>query len=163
MMKCDGSGEKRILEVLIVEDSPTQAEQLKFLLEGNGCRVTQVLNGKHALEVLDKFVPDLIISDIIMPEMDGYELCSRIKEDIKIKHVPVILLTSLSDPDDVLKSLTYGADNFFTKPYSDDYLISQINKIVEHPSQPDHENDRKEVEIFFNGEKQIIKANTPKT
>jgi PAS domain S-box-containing protein len=158
-METSLSGEKKRLEVLIVEDSLTQAEQLKYLLENNNCTVNYVLNGKQALKFLDGFTPDLIISDIIMPEMDGFELCRRIKEDSRLKHIPVILLTSLSDPEDVLKGLTFGAENFFTKPYIDDHLISHIKTIVANTIPKDDVNNRREIEIFYNGEKRIITAN----
>jgi DNA-binding response OmpR family regulator len=158
-METSLSGEKKRLEVLIVEDSLTQAEQLKYLLENNNCTVNYVLNGKQALKFLDGFTPDLIISDIIMPEMDGFELCRRIKEDSRLKHIPVILLTSLSDPEDVLKGLTFGAENFFTKPYIDDHLISHIKTIVANTIPKDDVNNRREIEIFYNNEKRIITAN----
>lgn len=147
------------MEILIVEDSQTQAEQLKYLLEQNNCMVTHAINGKQALILMEKFIPDLIISDIIMPEMDGYELCKRIREHEKLKNIPVILLTSLSDPEDVLKGLTFGADNFFTKPCQEDYLISHIQEIIEHPKTPNVEHHRDDVEIFFNGKKRQIKVN----
>jgi PAS domain S-box-containing protein len=151
--------EKRKTEILIVEDSRTQAEQLKYLLEGNNCTVSYAINGQQALELMKIFTPDLIISDIIMPGMDGFELCRRIREDQELKHIPVILLTSLSDPEDVLMSLTNGADIFFSKPYKDDYLISHINNLVSNPVQLENATANQEVSMFFNGKRRTIKAN----
>jgi CheY-like chemotaxis protein len=98
--------------ILIVEDSLTQAGRLKCLLEKNGHPVIVAANGKEALSLLGTRKPDLIISDIIMPEMDGYQLCKQIKSDENLKDIPVILLTALSDPKDVLKGLECNADNF---------------------------------------------------
>ncbi|TAL80641.1 MAG: response regulator [Bacteroidetes bacterium] len=146
-------------KILIAEDSPTQAEQLRHLLERNNYNVTLAVNGKQALAMLEKFIPDLIISDILMPEMDGYELCTRIKESEKLKEIPVILLTSLTDPEDVLKGLTCGADNFFTKPFIEDYFISHIHQLIAQPALNKIENIRIVVEIFFAGKKRLITAN----
>ena len=94
-----------------------------------------------------------------MPEMDGYQLCIRIKGNEKIKNIPVILLTSLTDPEDVLNGLTCGADNFFTKPYQEDYLLAQIHQILLQPKLNTNENIRIMVEIFFAGKKRLITAN----
>ena len=91
--------------ILIVEDSLTQAVQLQFLLEKNGFKVTCAHNGRQGLENARKEKPAVIISDIVMPEMDGYELCSNIKADDTLKDVPVILLTSLSNPEEVINAL----------------------------------------------------------
>ncbi|MGB9618762.1 MAG: response regulator, partial [Desulfomonilaceae bacterium] len=117
-------------EILIVEDSPTQAARLQFILEEHGFKVSWTANGKAALEYLQKNHPTLVVSDVVMPEMDGYELCSKIKQDEKLKDIPVILLTALSDPSDIIKGLESGADNFITKPYQERFLISRIQYIL---------------------------------
>ncbi len=118
------------VEILIVEDSLTQALKLQYLLEKYDYRVAVAKNGREALDYLKEHTPTLIISDIVMPEMDGYEMCRRIKEKEALKGVPVILLTSLSDPVDVIKGLQCGADNFVTKPYQEDFLISRIKSVL---------------------------------
>ena len=159
LMKTGRSGKSKKAEILIAEDSPTQAEQLKQFLKKNNFNVTHAENGKQALTILEKFIPDLVISDIIMPEMDGYELCTRIKADKRLMDIPVILLTALTDPEDVLNGLTCGADNFFTKPYQEEYLIAQILQIISQPKIQKNENIRIMVEIFFAGKKRIISAN----
>src|SRR5664279_271364 len=158
MKKLNGRNNKKP-EILIVEDSLTQAEQLRALLENSDFSVTHAVNGKHALTILEKFIPDMVISDIIMPEMDGYQLCIRIKENEQLKHIPVILLTSLTDPEDVLNGLTCGADNFFTKPYQEEYLLAQIHQILLQPNLNTNENIRIMVEIYFAGKKRLITAN----
>ncbi len=107
---------KRKVAILIVEDSVTQAERLGHTLEQAGYDVSKRVNGGEALAFLENSHPDLIISDIVMPETDGFQLCRRIKSDSRLKDIPVILLTALSDPQDVLTALECGADNFITKP-----------------------------------------------
>src|SRR3989338_7407838 len=116
--------------ILIAEDSRTQAEQLAFLLEQHGYQVTVAANGKLALQAAQAQKPALVISDIVMPEMDGYELCKAIKADKKLKDTPVILVTTLSDPQDVIRGLECGADNFIRKPYDEGYLLSRINYLL---------------------------------
>src|SRR5207244_10681992 len=116
-----GNREEEMRDILIVEDSPTQAEKLKYILEQHDYQVSVTKQGQQALAWMEKRKPVLVISDIMMPEMDGYQLCRRIKEDNNFKDVPVILLTSLSDPVDVIKGLECGADHFITKPYDDNY------------------------------------------
>ena len=91
------------VEILIAEDSPTQAAQLVHLLEQRGFTVTAVANGREALALLEQRKPALVISDIVMPELDGYGLCKAIKSDDKLKDVLVILVTALSDSQDVIR------------------------------------------------------------
>jgi two-component system sensor histidine kinase/response regulator len=117
-------------KIFIVEDSPTQLEQLKIVLEDAGFEYDFAINGREALEKINSNLPDLVITDIVMPEMDGYELCKAIKSNSATKNIPVMLLTTLSDPADVIKGLEAGADNFMTKPYNPDTLISRINFIL---------------------------------
>jgi len=99
------------IEILVVEDSATQAEQLGYILEQQGYTVLMARNGREALEIISSSLPTMVISDIIMPDMDGYTLCKKIKSDENLKNMPIILLTSLGDAEDVLKGLACGADN----------------------------------------------------
>ncbi|MFA5065169.1 MAG: HD domain-containing phosphohydrolase [Dehalococcoidia bacterium] len=119
-----------LTEILIVEDSPTQAARLEHILQQAGYRVTTASNGKEALTCIGRRKPTLVISDILMPEMDGYELCKRLKSDAVLSAIPVILLTTLSDPTDVVKGLECGADYFITKPYDEKMLISRVNAVL---------------------------------
>lgn len=150
--------EKDQNEILIVEDSPTQAEQLKFALEQYGYQVKTVINGREALKFLEKHKPFIVISDIVMPEMDGFDLCSTIKFDEKLKSIPVILLTSLSDPEDIVKGLLCMADNFIVKPYDEEYLISRIEYVKINKEIRKREQSQLGVEIFFAGQKHLITA-----
>lgn len=116
--------------VLTVEDSLVQAKRIKRFFEENDIPSRICKNGAEALEEAKKEKPVIIISDIVMPVMDGYEFCSRVKADPELSDIPVILLTSLSDPLDIVKGLQAGADNFITKPYDDDYLLTRINYLI---------------------------------
>ncbi|PHV07934.1 hybrid sensor histidine kinase/response regulator [Janthinobacterium sp. BJB412] len=118
------------IEILIVEDSPTQAERLRRLLQSMryGARVAG--NGRLALEAIRARPPQLVLSDIVMPEMDGYELCRSIKADAALRHIPVILVTSLNDPKDIIRGIECGADNFIRKPYAEDYLLNRIGHML---------------------------------
>ncbi len=113
-------------QILIVEDSLTQALELQHMLEGQHYRVRVAKNGLMALQMIRDDRPAIIIADIIMPEMDGYELCRTVRSDDELRDIPIILLTSLSDPSDVLRGLEVGADCFFTKPFDSRELISRI-------------------------------------
>ncbi len=117
--------------VLVVDDSPTQLEELRFFLEDADFRVLAADNGLRALEAIRANEIDLVITDIVMPEMDGYELCKTLRRDDKLRHVPVILLTSLSDPLDVIRGLESGADNFLRKPLEPGYLVARVRNVVD--------------------------------
>ena len=103
---------------------------LKNILESHGYTVTLAENGKAALDILATAQPDVIISDVVMPVMDGYEFCRTIKNDERYRHIPVILLTMLADSKDVIYAMVSGADNFITKPYQGEYLVSRLKKIL---------------------------------
>ena len=115
--------EKRMqgIEILLVEDSPTQVERLRHVMEAKGYRTRVARDGKKALEALRERKPNLVLSDIVMPEMDGYALCHAIKTDPNWGDIPVILVTSLVDAQDIVRGLECGADSFVRKPYADDY------------------------------------------
>jgi two-component system response regulator VanR len=144
--------------ILIVEDSPTQTKMLRFILEENGYRVDSANNGIKALECVRQRKPNLIITDIIMPAMDGFDLCKSLKSDPALKSIPVMLLTSLSDPQDVIKGLQAGADNFLTKPYEDTYLISRIQYIFANYELRKNKPPTADIEVVFEGQKYIINS-----
>ena len=124
--------EKMTLDVviLIAEDSHTQAQKLRYTLENHKYAVTVTYDGKEALESIRHHRPDIVISDVLMPGIDGYELCRKIKSSRDLCDIPVILLTQLSEPQDIIKGLECEADHFITKPYNDDYLLSHIQYVL---------------------------------
>lgn len=146
------------VEILIVEDSLTQAEQLRFVLESKQYEVRHEINGLMALNSIREFIPDLIISDIVMPEMDGYSFCSAVKNDPEIKQIPVILLTSLSDAGDVIRGLESGADGFLVKPYTEEFLISRIEYFIQNAELRKLQEDSSVLEILFANQKFTINS-----
>jgi signal transduction histidine kinase len=117
-------------EILIVEDSPTQAERLRRLIQSKGYQVRVAANGQIALGLILERRPQLVLSDIIMPEMNGYELCRALKADPALRDIPVILVTALNDPKDIIRGIECGADNFIRKPYSEEYLQNRISQVL---------------------------------
>ena len=129
--------------ILAVEDSMTQALRLEKILEGNGFSVTMKHDGKSALDWLAVNTPDMIISDIVMPVIDGYALCRQIKNRPALKEIPLVLLTSLSDTEDVFNALSCGADSFVTKPYNESVLIARIQTIIQNKAHRENLNPKK--------------------
>jgi signal transduction histidine kinase/CheY-like chemotaxis protein len=146
------------LVVLIAEDSPTQAEHLRSLLESNGFAVAAARNGREALELARQHRPSVMISDVMMPEMDGYELCREMKGDPALKDIPAILVTELSSPQDVFKGLDAGADNFLVKPYEEAHLISRISYLLANKQIRKAEQPEAGVEIELAGRRHRITA-----
>jgi signal transduction histidine kinase/CheY-like chemotaxis protein len=116
--------------VLIAEDNPAQAAHLRSLLERNGFEVLAAQNGKDALDLARSQLPSVVVSDVMMPEMDGYALCRALKADPDLKSIPTILATELSSPHDILEGLSAGADNFLVKPYDDTHILSHISRLL---------------------------------
>ena len=153
----DHSQENRRVDILIVEDSPTQAEELKYTLERHNFDVSVARNGVEALASIRARRPSMVITDIVMPEMDGYQLCREIKQDDGLNNIPVILLTSLSNPRDVVRGLECGADNFLTKPYDERYILSRIQYIIANRNLREIEQTQLGVEIVLDNERYFIK------
>ncbi len=144
------------VEILLAEDSPTQAEKLRYLLETHGYMVLAASNGKEALAAARRRKPTLIISDVMMPEMDGFVLCGEIKRDEQLKDIPVILLTSLSDIRDIMKGLECGADNFIRKPYEDQYLLARVDYLLINHELRKNQKMQMGMEIYLGGQKHFI-------
>ena len=112
--------------ILVVEDSPTQAQALEALLESAGYTVSLARSGELALAMLETERVDIILSDVVMPGMSGYDLSRAVKARPDLTEIPFILVTSLSDPLDIIRGLECGADNYVTKPYDADQLLRRI-------------------------------------
>ncbi|MGA1977931.1 MAG: response regulator [Bacteroidales bacterium] len=151
-----------VTDIMIVEDSATQAAQIKYLLESHHYKVEVTKDGIQALIWLSEHKPSLVISDIVMPEMNGFELCEKIKSDKRTEDIPVILLTSLSDPDEVIEGLSCGADSFITKPYNKEYLISNVEKLLTEKVIPESKKDTIGIEISYDGKKRLIRTGQQK-
>ncbi len=145
--------------IVIAEDSLTQAERLKYMLESFGYEVSHGIDGMEALALVRKRKPLMVIADILMPGMDGYEMCRQIKTDEKLCDIPVILLTSLSDTTDVIKGLECGADCYVMKPFKEQYLLSRINHILENKHLVLSKKPQRSLDIFFAGRNYKIQSN----
>jgi PAS domain S-box-containing protein len=144
------------IEILIVDDSPTQAEHLKYKMEKHNFITFTAGNGEEALEMMHKHKPSVVISDIVMPRMDGYELCRQIKADTRFKDIPVVLLTSLTDSKDVMRSLECGADNFVHKSCNEDYLFNLINRLLVDERHDNNMQTPAGIHIDFAGQEYFI-------
>jgi len=147
---------KGIDVIVIAEDSPTQAEHLKYLLEKHKYKVLVAKDGKEAIGMVLEHKPSLVITDIVMPEMNGYELCKEIKSREKTMNIPVILLTSFSRSEDVLESISCGADNFLTKPFREEYVASHIEQMLADREIQKTESIKVELEVLVRGKKRVI-------
>ena len=143
-------------KILVVEDSKTQALQLKNDLTKHGFEVTLAFDAKQALNILKKEEFKIIISDVIMPGMNGFEFCKKVKEMFKNKTVSVILLTALREPEDIIKGLSAGADNFIVKPYDISVLISRIEYIIANQMIRENNGPELKFEVYFNGKRHTL-------
>lgn len=144
--------------VLVVEDSALQAALLRKLLEGDGYAVTVASDGSQALEKLEADLPTVIISDIDMPKMNGYEFCRAVKADPRIRHIPVILLTNLSDPRNVIEGLQAGADNYVTKPYDGPGLLARVESLRLSPELYSDPGPEQPLRVSLSGDTYTIEA-----
>ena len=148
----------RNAEILVVEDSLTQAKRLERVLRENGFAVRVARDGQAGLDAAREQRPTVIITDVMMPRMDGFELCQHLKTDPALKEVPVVVLTSLSDPRDIIRGLHCGADNFLTKPYSEEYLLRRLRHILSNQELRREGHSQMSVEVFFAGERHSLTA-----
>ena len=117
-------------KILIVDDSPSARETLCAILEEQGYQLTTAPNGQKALEVAASLHPDLILLDIMMPGMDGFEVCRRIRANPQIAEVPIVILTALDDSASLLKGIEAGADDFLSKPVDRHELRARVRTIT---------------------------------
>lgn len=115
--------------VLIVEDIPVMRVNIKSVLETK-YRIIEAGNGKEALRFASEAIPDLIVSDWMMPEMNGIEFCRYIKADEKTSHVPIIMLTSRSETKDKIEGFDTGADDYVTKPFEPEVLLARVRNLI---------------------------------
>lgn len=135
-----------------------QAKKLKNFLDQNSIRNILFPTANEAFLAAIADPPVLIISDIVMPGMSGYEFCTKLKTHHILKEIPVILLTSLRDPLDIIKGLQAGADNFITKPYEEQYLLSRIQYLLANRELRKAGSAEMVIEIVFRGNKYAINS-----
>jgi len=144
--------------IMAVEDSLVQAKRLEYFFKEHAIKYKLFVNAEEAYQAVLIEKPELIISDIIMPGMDGYEFCKMIKDNKELSQIPVILLTSLQDPQDIIKGLQSGADNFITKPYDEKYLFSRIQYLLINRDIRFAGSAEMVIELVFRGQKYQINS-----
>ncbi len=116
--------------ILLVEDTLTQSLIMQHLLEAHEFTVATARDGNKALQYLATQQPDLILSDVSMPEMDGYELCKRVKSDTRIRRIPFILLSSFHDVGEIVSVVNCQADGFMLKRFDEKYIVGGLRDLL---------------------------------
>ena len=117
-------------KILIVDDEENILELLEYNLKRNGFRSSSVMSGEDAVIKAKEIMPDLIILDLMLPGMDGLEVCKTLKKDIKTSSIPVIMLTAKSEEADIVTGLEIGADDYVCKPFSPRVLIARVKAVL---------------------------------
>lgn len=146
--------------IFVVEDSPTQATRVQYLLEKAGYEVVHCRNGAEALHQLESCHPSLIICDVVMPVMDGHEFCRSMKSDERLRQIPIILHTTLSEPADIFKGLECGADHYVIKPFDEELMLQRIRTVLAEDgfNGPPPLQTQPDLGITYGGKKYFINA-----
>lgn len=117
-------------KILVVDDDPNVAELLDSMLSEVGYEITIANSAEEGMRADRRVHPDLILLDVVLPEMSGFEACQRFNENHKERYVPIILVTSMSDVDDKIKGLESGADDYITKPFYTEELLARVRSAL---------------------------------
>ncbi|MCK4547058.1 MAG: response regulator [Candidatus Eisenbacteria sp.] len=120
--------------ILVIEDTKSVRQIVAAMLLEEGYEVITAIDGKDGLEMAKRERPDLVVLDVMLPEMNGYEVCCRIKFDEQYEHIPVILLTARRKEADRRKAAQTGADVYLTKPFERDQLMQEVKRLLEQKS-----------------------------
>lgn len=121
------------MKILVVDDEIHIRTLLKITLEMVGYEVDMAADGQEALEIIGVQIPDLILLDIKMPILNGWQVCERVKTDEKTKHVPIIMVTAFGHKEARQRSLDLGADEFIPKPFETPVILETIKKLLDRP------------------------------
>ncbi len=116
--------------VLIVDDNLQNLELLQAYLETLGCPLLTAMDGLQAVEVMEETQPDIILLDVMMPNMSGFELCSKVKSDPKTRDIPIVMVTALNEISDVERAVECGTDDFLTKPVNKLELLTRVRSLL---------------------------------
>lgn len=122
----------RTKKILIVDDEPNIILSLDYLVRKNGFEPFIARNGTEALAIARSEIPDLILLDIMMPDIDGYQVCRSLKADVLFEHTKIVFLSAKSKREDIEFGLESGADSYFTKPFSTKQIMQEILKLLVH-------------------------------
>ncbi|MDX2439574.1 MAG: response regulator [Desulfobacterales bacterium] len=118
-------------KILIVDDEPSIIVPVQFLMEQNGYDVMVAFSGEEAMEIIAEKKVDLILLDIMLPVIDGFEVCQRVRENPRWNKIKIILLTALGSDANVEKGLALGADAYITKPFSNIEIVDKVKELLE--------------------------------
>ena len=119
-------------EILIVDDEPSIVVPIQFLMEQQGYSVVIAENGHDALDMIYQYNPDLILLDIMLPGIDGYEVCEIVRLNPKLRGIKIIFLTAKGREVEIAKGLALGADAYITKPFSNAELVAKVKMVLEN-------------------------------
>ena len=117
-------------KILIVDDEPNIIVPLEFLMEQNNYEVKVADTGEKALDLIENYNPDLILLDIMLPGMDGYEVCQKIRMNPNFKTMKIVFLSAMARTIDIAKGMGLAADDYITKPFSNAYVVDRINALL---------------------------------
>lgn len=117
-------------KILVVDDDPYILMSLEFLMKKNGFAVMVARNGTEALDIVEKQLPDVVLLDIMMPDVDGYEICRHIKTSKKLKDAKVVFMSAKTKEADIKKGYDLGASLYITKPFSTREMVKQIKELT---------------------------------
>jgi DNA-binding response OmpR family regulator len=123
-------------KVLIADDEPNIVTSLEFLMHEAGYEVQVARDGEQALALVGQFLPDLILLDVMMPRMSGYEVCLRLRERPEFRHIRIVMLSARGREAEVRKGLSLGADTYITKPFSSRDLMAVISALLDSAPGP---------------------------
>jgi DNA-binding response OmpR family regulator len=116
--------------ILVADDEEDLRELVSYRLSRSGYEVVEAVDGQEALELATERTPDLMVLDVMMPRLDGYELTRRVREQDSLRGVPVILLTARSQESDVSRGFDVGADDYLKKPFNPDELVARVRAVL---------------------------------
>jgi DNA-binding response OmpR family regulator len=117
-------------KVLIVDDEPSIIVPLQFLMEQNGYETSVAFSGEEAIETVAASHPNLILLDIMLPIIDGFEVCQRVRENPEWNDIRIILLTAMGSEANIAKGLALGADAYITKPFANSEVIAKVKELI---------------------------------
>jgi DNA-binding response OmpR family regulator len=124
-------------KVLIADDEPNIVTSLEFLMTKGGYEVGVARNGEEALAMVESFMPDLVLLDVMMPRRSGYEVCQKMREREDWRHIKIVMLSAKGREAEVSKGLSIGADAYVTKPFSNRELVARVGELLGEDTKPD--------------------------
>ncbi len=122
--------EKRRLRVLIIDDDPFIIKVVRVMLKVHGMEVFEAPNGTQGLAATKELLPDVVLLDIMMPDLNGFEVCKAIRLDDETREIPIIFVSAVTAPEQIKKGLSLGAQGYLTKPFETDGIVSKIQEVT---------------------------------